>query len=82
MRRATLFAGRAAVPGGAGHLASVYEHRAPVRVLIVTGGRPNRAGRGPSGSENRHTFGGLSGAAFRSEPLPEAGRSAGRPWNR
>ncbi|MFB4425354.1 TROVE domain-containing protein [Streptomyces sp. QL37] len=41
-----------------------------------------RVGHGPSGSENRHTFGGLSDAAFRMVPLLEAGRSADWPWNR
>ncbi|MFD5874351.1 TROVE domain-containing protein [Streptomyces sp. NPDC060322] len=60
----------------------------------VTGGIPltvpvytwnlagHRAGHAPSGSENRHTFGGLSDAAFRMVPLLEAGRSADWPWNR
>lgn len=41
-----------------------------------------RVGHAPSGSENRHTFGGLSGAAFRMVPLLEAGRSADWPWDR
>ncbi|MGW1817668.1 TROVE domain-containing protein [Streptomyces sp. NPDC002125] len=41
-----------------------------------------RVGHAPSGSENRHTFGGLSDAAFRMVPLLEAGRSADWPWNR
>ncbi|MFC8229185.1 TROVE domain-containing protein [Streptomyces sp. NPDC057287] len=41
-----------------------------------------RVGHAPSGSENRHTFGGLSDAAFRMVPLVEAGRSADWPWNR
>ncbi|GAA2955694.1 hypothetical protein GCM10010518_47800 [Kitasatospora cinereorecta] len=40
-----------------------------------------RVGHGPSGRENRHTFGGLSDAAFRMVPLLEAGRSADWPWN-
>ncbi|MFE4454718.1 TROVE domain-containing protein [Streptomyces sp. NPDC056796] len=40
-----------------------------------------RVGHAPSGSENRHTFGGLSDAAFRMVPLLEAGRSADWPWN-
>ncbi|MER5895179.1 TROVE domain-containing protein [Streptomyces sp. NPDC001876] len=40
-----------------------------------------RIGHGPSGSDNRHTFGGLSDAAFRMVPLLEAGRSADWPWN-
>ncbi|MEU5718166.1 TROVE domain-containing protein [Streptomyces sp. NPDC020403] len=40
-----------------------------------------RVGHAPAGSENRHTFGGLSDAAFRMVPLLEAGRSADWPWN-
>ncbi|MGW4548817.1 TROVE domain-containing protein [Streptomyces violaceorubidus] len=39
-----------------------------------------RAGHGPSGQANRHTFGGLSDAAFRMVPLLEAGRDADWPW--
>jgi hypothetical protein len=39
-----------------------------------------RAGHGPSGSAHRHTFGGLSDAAFRLIPLLEAGRDAAWPW--
>ncbi|MDX3572108.1 TROVE domain-containing protein [Streptomyces sp. ID05-47C] len=39
-----------------------------------------RAGHGPSGEGNRHTFGGLSDAAFRMVPLLEAARDADWPW--
>ncbi|MGW0335371.1 TROVE domain-containing protein [Streptomyces sp. NPDC003011] len=39
-----------------------------------------RAGHGPSGHGNRHTFGGLSDAAFRMVPLLEAARDADWPW--
>jgi hypothetical protein len=39
-----------------------------------------RAGHGPSGKVNRHTFGGLSDAAFRMVPLLEAARDADWPW--
>ncbi|MCD7437855.1 TROVE domain-containing protein [Streptomyces lincolnensis] len=39
-----------------------------------------RAGHGPSGKANRHTFGGLSDAAFRMVPLIEAARDADWPW--
>ncbi len=39
-----------------------------------------RAGHGPSGTRNRHTFGGLSDAAFRMVPLLERGRDADWPW--
>ncbi|MFI5675907.1 TROVE domain-containing protein [Streptomyces cellulosae] len=40
----------------------------------------HRAGHGPSGKANRHTFGGLSDAAFRMVPLLEAARDADWPW--
>ncbi|MFE0550469.1 TROVE domain-containing protein [Streptomyces pilosus] len=40
----------------------------------------HRAGHGPSGTANRHTFGGLTDAAFRMVPLLEAGRNADWPW--
>ncbi|MFJ3668637.1 TROVE domain-containing protein [Streptomyces sp. NPDC090106] len=39
-----------------------------------------RAGHGPSGTANRHTFGGLSDAAFRMVPLLENARDADWPW--
>nr|WBO77240.1 TROVE domain-containing protein [Streptomyces sp. SBE_14.2] len=39
-----------------------------------------RAGHGPSGGANRHTFGGLSDAAFRMVPLLESARDADWPW--
>ncbi|MEV0635613.1 TROVE domain-containing protein [Streptomyces sp. NPDC050619] len=39
-----------------------------------------RAGHGPSGTGNRHTFGGLSDAAFRMVPLLEGARDADWPW--
>ncbi|MGR6922586.1 TROVE domain-containing protein [[Actinomadura] parvosata] len=39
-----------------------------------------RYGHGPSGAGNRHTFGGLSDAAFRMIPLLEAGRNADWPF--
>ncbi|MFC9847667.1 TROVE domain-containing protein [Streptomyces sp. NPDC060223] len=39
-----------------------------------------RAGHGPSGQGNRHTFGGLSDAAFRMVPLLEGARDADWPW--
>lgn len=41
-----------------------------------------RVGHGPSGSSNRHTFGGLTDAAFRMIPLLEAGRDAHWPWEK
>lgn len=39
-----------------------------------------RAGHAPSGRPMRHTFGGLSDAAFRMVPLLERGRDADWPW--
>lgn len=39
-----------------------------------------QAGHGPSGRGNRHTFGGLSDAAFKMIPLLERGRDAAWPW--
>ena len=41
-----------------------------------------RFGYGPSGTGNRHVFGGLSDVAFRLIPLLEAGHSATWPWER
>lgn len=41
-----------------------------------------QVGHAPSGGGNRHTFGGLSDAAFRMVPWLEAGRDAHWPWNR
>jgi hypothetical protein len=39
-----------------------------------------RVGHAPSGTENRHTFGGLTDAAFRMVSLIEGGRNAEWPW--
>jgi hypothetical protein len=39
-----------------------------------------RYGHGPSGSSNRHTFGGLSDQAFGMIPLLEAGKTANWPF--
>jgi len=49
----------------------------PVYTWNLAGYRP---GHGPSGKANRHTFGGLSDAAFRMVSLLEAGRDARWPW--
>ncbi|MFZ3473265.1 TROVE domain-containing protein [Streptomyces sp. 4.24] len=40
-----------------------------------------RVGHAPSGSANRHTFGGLTDAAFRMVSLIEDGRDAAWPWD-
>lgn len=39
-----------------------------------------RLGHGPSGGAHRHTFGGLTDAAFRLIPLLERGANTGWPW--
>ena len=56
--------------------AQVPEH-IPVYTWNLAGYRP---GHGPSGGRNRHTFGGLTDAAFRLVPLLEAGADADWPW--
>ncbi|MGW6307586.1 TROVE domain-containing protein [Streptomyces niveus] len=53
----------------------------PERVPVYTWNLAGyRSGHGPSGTRYRHTFGGLSDAAFRLVPLLEAGRDADWPW--
>ncbi|MDH6129001.1 TROVE domain-containing protein [Kitasatospora sp. GP82] len=53
----------------------------PAHVPVYTWNLAGYAtGHAPSGSANRHTFGGLSDAAFRLIPLLEAGRDADWPW--
>ncbi|MGY0023124.1 TROVE domain-containing protein [Streptomyces sp. YJ-C3] len=53
----------------------------PARVPVYTWNLAGyRAGHAPSGSANRHAFGGLSDAAFRMVALLEAGRDADWPW--
>ncbi|MEU1820193.1 TROVE domain-containing protein [Streptomyces roseifaciens] len=49
----------------------------PVYTWNLAGHRP---GHGLSGSADRHTFGGLTDAAFRMVPLLEDGRDARWPW--
>ncbi|GGK02705.1 RNA-binding protein [Streptomyces camponoticapitis] len=60
-----------------GDPAGQVPERVPVYTWNLAG---HRAGHGPSGTRNRHTFGGLSDAAFRMVPLLEAGRDADWPW--
>ncbi|MEU2064433.1 TROVE domain-containing protein [Streptomyces sp. NPDC013455] len=53
----------------------------PDRVPVYTWNLAGyRAGHGPSGTGNRHTFGGLSDAAFRMVPLLERAKTADWPW--
>ncbi|MFG3476772.1 TROVE domain-containing protein [Streptomyces sp. NPDC047980] len=66
---------------------AMYSHhgdpaaQVPDRVPVYTWNLAGyRAGHGPSGTGNRHTFGGLTDAAFRMVPLLEAGRDADWPW--
>lgn len=49
----------------------------PVYMWNLAGYKP---GAMPSGTTGRHTFGGLTDAAFRMVPLLEAGRDADWPW--
>ncbi|MET9180687.1 TROVE domain-containing protein [Kitasatospora aureofaciens] len=61
---------------GSDPLAAVPAH-VPVYTWNLAG---YTLGHGPSGGANRHTFGGLSDAAFRLIPLLEAGSDTGWPW--
>jgi TROVE domain-containing protein len=55
--------------------------RVPAKVPMYTWNLAGyQRGHAPSGSGNRHTFGGLSDAAFRLIPLLERGADAGWPW--
>ncbi|MCL7378625.1 TROVE domain-containing protein [Streptomyces sp. 35G-GA-8] len=55
--------------------------RVPAGVPVYTWNLAGyRTGHGPSGGADRHTFGGLTDAAFRMVPLLEAGRDARWPW--
>ncbi|MEV5611322.1 TROVE domain-containing protein [Streptomyces sp. NPDC052225] len=55
--------------------------RIPAQVPVYTWNLAGyRAGHGPSGSGNRHVFGGLTDAAFRTVTLLESGRDANWPW--
>ena len=67
---------QAAYDTGPGPAAEVPPH-IPLYTWNLAGYRP---AHGPSGTPNRHTFGGLSDAAFRMVPLLEAGRDARWPW--
>jgi len=61
-----------------GEPASLVPDRIPVYTWNLAG---YKHGHGPSGSGNRHTFGGLTDAAFRMIPVLEAGRDAHWPWS-
>ncbi|SFW43717.1 TROVE domain-containing protein [Amycolatopsis australiensis] len=56
-------------------------HALPAQVPLYTWNLAGyRFGHAPSGSANRHTFGGLTDQAFRMIPLLEAGRNADWPF--
>ncbi|MCX4574197.1 TROVE domain-containing protein [Streptomyces sp. NBC_01571] len=66
---------------------AAYSHRGdpteqvPAHVPVYTWNLAgHRAGHGPSGKDNRHTFGGLSDTAFRMVSLLESGREGLWPW--
>lgn len=61
---------------GYGDPASAIPARVPLYTWNLVG---YRYGHGP-GQPNRHTFGGLTDAAFRLIPLLEAGKNAAWPW--
>lgn len=65
----------------AGHDAREVTESIPATVPMYTWNLAGyAAGHAPSGSRNRHTFGGLTDQAFRMIPLLEAGRDARWPW--
>ncbi|MEV4017695.1 hypothetical protein AB0J35_45125 [Nonomuraea angiospora] len=64
-----------------GYLGSDPTSRVPERVPVYTWNLAEfDHGHGPSGTGNRHTFGGLADAAFRLIPILESRRSAGWPF--
>jgi len=63
--------------GGQGDVTAAVPAHVPVYTWNLAG---YRLGHAPSGTGTRHTFGGLSDAAFRLIPLLERGRDAGWPW--
>jgi hypothetical protein len=64
-----------------GHRGADPTGQVPATVPVYTWNLAGyRRGHGPSGHGQRHTFGGLSDAAFQMIPLLEAGRDATWPW--
>lgn len=64
-----------------GHDAREVDASVPRRVPMYTWNLAGyRPGHTPSGTKNRHVFGGLTDQAFRMIPLLEAGRDAAWPW--
>ncbi|MEU5900531.1 TROVE domain-containing protein [Streptomyces venezuelae] len=67
----------------AGHDYSEVDQSIPQTTQLYTWNLAGyQAGHAPSGRGQRHTFGGLTDAAFRMVPLLEAGRDAEWPWAR
>ncbi|MFC5722864.1 TROVE domain-containing protein [Streptomyces gamaensis] len=63
------------------HCAGGPTEQVPARVPVYTWNLVGHGpGHGPSGSAGRHTFGGLTDAAFRMVPLLERGQDARWPW--
>ncbi|MFD7030827.1 TROVE domain-containing protein [Streptomyces sp. NPDC059917] len=63
------------------HRAGGPTEQVPAEVPVYTWNLAGyQVGHGPSGSGNRHVFGGLTDAAFRMVTLLEAGRDARWPW--
>lgn len=60
------------------HIDDLVPHQVPVYMWNMAG---YKVGATPAGAGNRHTFGGLTDAAFRMVPLIEQGRSAHWPWS-
>ncbi|MFE4356910.1 TROVE domain-containing protein [Kitasatospora sp. NPDC056800] len=66
---------------GPGHRGGDPLSAVPAHVPVYTWNLAGYApGHGPGGGAHRHTFGGLSDAAFRLVPLLEAGANARWPW--
>ncbi|MGW4798933.1 hypothetical protein ACWEPC_41605 [Nonomuraea sp. NPDC004297] len=64
-----------------GYYGSDPTEQVPARVPVYTWNvASHKHGHGPSGIGTRHTFGGLSDAAFKLIPILEARRSAGWPF--
>jgi TROVE domain len=75
--RVVILTDEQAAYSGPGDVAASVPASIPVYTWNLAG---YRRGHAPSGTGNRHTFGGLSDTAFRLIPLLERGVDAGWPW--
>jgi hypothetical protein len=75
--RVVILTDEQATYSGHGDVAASVPASVPVYTWNLAG---YRLGHAPSGGGNKHTFGGLSDAAFRLIPLLERGRDARWPW--